>query len=214
MSQLYDPYRTRITYLPKEEVLDTYWTFAFDEEGDGPVQFTSTFIDAFENWIWALMDEFVGILSSDTYVHSAYTYNMPLGENLPPFATELGWAGATAGGTLPSDSTWNITHIGSLTTGNRTRAIQKVSGVPKTSVNGGVWDPTPLADFIADIAPLMLAPIVADGRSSRLAIMGNTIETGPHVTKVDNVAMSPIVGSNKPRIPNRPQKSGAKRPTP
>ena len=211
MPQLFDPFYARFTYMASEEVLDFYLTFGAEDDNEIPTFTNDELHAAFQTWASAAMEELWVPFATTNVLVGYYIWTKKETGLAPPWRRWIERIGSSGTFALPSDTALNYKFNGSLPNSERTTAVVKISGVGRNIVNGGRVDNAERARFAADCAPLLFNPIVANGRTYRLAIEGTLAGGFYHCTRVDTIGLNSIAGSLKERIPNRPQRR--KRPT-
>jgi len=202
MAQLFNPFFVSITYQPKEEVLECYFTFGDIEEGNGPPSLDDGLNQEVGNWVEALFDQNTDFLANETVIIGYSLYGR-LDEDQVPYRRALDVTGS-GGSAMPSDSYAMISSAGNLPDGNRVISTVKMSGIPKDGIVNGSWLASYRNGFNEDNAPLFDATITTGGRTYARGVIGTYGETNlPHFTRLFGTNLRPIVGSMKERIPNR-----------
>ena len=211
MAQLFDPFYARFTYMASEEVLDFYLTFGAEDDNEIPTFTSEELKNAFQTWADSAMEELWVPFAATNVLLGYYIWTKAETALSPPWRRWIQRSGSSGIFPLPSDTALNYKFTGSLPNSERTTAIVKISGVGRQIVNGGRVDNAERQRFNDDCAPLLFGPIVANGRTYRLAIEGTIAGGFYHCTRVDAIGLNSIAGSLKERVPNRPQRR--KKPT-
>ena len=168
MAQLYDPFYARFYYASTEEILEFQWTFGAENDSATPSITTDELHQEFVNWCDVLFDEFWAPFYSTNILIGYYLYTDAATALAAPWRRVLQRLGGSGGSAMGPDTTSNVRLSGTLPTGNRVKAVTKVSGLNRSIVNSGKIIDDERIRFADDVLPRMANPIDANGRRYRL----------------------------------------------
>lgn len=205
MPEGYEPFKCKIFYAPKDEVLETcFYVAAVTDTGAPP--FNNYADQAFfvEDWLSTVLDALLNIWTTEVQLIGVNLDSVD--NNIPSMNISDFRTGIQTGETMPNNCTANVTMFATRG-GNVVHGGLRISGLPESQTNQGRIVASFLNTEFAQLRTALMTPFASPpGAADYLpAIRSADATKVPRTVLVETVQPHPVLGSRKDRNANQPQ---------